>query len=232
MRLSSKSYFFLVALFACSFSTFATEINLLDQHGEPIANAVLSVEIAPNATSSNTPNSASEVAIMDQVAYQFVPKILVLSKGQKVDFPNSDDVRHHVYSFSEPKSFEIKMYQGSDAELISFDNSGIVVLGCNIHDSMVGYIYVSDNENTFSSDAHGKVTIPQHYLNSTSAEQNIRIWHPKLSVAGTTRIQRTISTRSATQTLKLETHVTNNEASLHHEAKPKNTFRNKFNRGM
>ncbi|TMS75635.1 methylamine utilization protein, partial [Pseudoalteromonas sp. S1690] len=92
-------------------------------------------------------------------------------KGQLVNFPNSDDIRHHVYSFSAVKPFELKLYAGTPNQPLKFENAGVVVLGCNIHDSMVGYIYIADDKQVLVSDANGLVTL------SNSTKQ-VTVWHP------------------------------------------------------
>ena len=84
-------------------------------------------------------------AIMDQRKLMFVPDVLVVQTGTAVDFPNSDQVRHQVYSFSGAKTFELALYAGRAHAPVVFDRSGLVTLGCNIHDSMVGYIWVTDS---------------------------------------------------------------------------------------
>lgn len=86
-------------------------------------------------------NSQAE-AVMDQRNRQFEPHVLAVRQNTKVHFPNSDDIRHHVYSFSPAKTFELRLYHGTTAEPVIFDKPGRVVLGCNIHDAMLGYIYV------------------------------------------------------------------------------------------
>ena len=83
-------------------------------------------------------------AIMDQVDQRFVPFVLPVRVGQAVTFPNSDSVAHQVYSFSAAKRFELGLYRGRPHAPVMFDKPGIVVLGCNIHDKMIGYIYVTD----------------------------------------------------------------------------------------
>jgi hypothetical protein len=90
-----------------------------------------------------------------------------------VIFPNSDKIRHHVYSFSDPKRFEIKLYEGVPNTPIEFTQPGLVALGCNIHDSMLGYIFVSPWPNYIVTGDKG-VAI----LDAQSNE--IAIWHPWL----------------------------------------------------
>ena len=136
--------------------------------GEALENAVIMGPPAAVAT-------PADVAIMDQVNKTFQPHVLVVEQGQQVLFPNSDNIRHHVYSFSPAKPFEIKLYAGIPEKPLTFDNPGIVVLGCNIHDSMLGYIVVADSPAAGKSGPDGKIT-----LDLPAATTTIRIWHPYL----------------------------------------------------
>src|SRR6202008_4939692 len=81
-------------------------------------------------------------AVMDQQGKEFVPFVLPVAVGTPVTFPNRDNIRHHVYSFSASKRCELPLYIGTPAAPVVFDKPGSVVLGCNIHDWMVGYVYV------------------------------------------------------------------------------------------
>ncbi|WP_101758086.1 methylamine utilization protein [Oceanicoccus sp. KOV_DT_Chl] len=117
---------------------------------------------------------------MDQVGKQFLPHLLVIQKGQTVTFPNSDNIRHHIYSFSQPKPFEIRMFKGGEFKTIAFDKPGIVVLGCNIHDQMIGYIYVADTELTAVTDSNGLATI--------EAATELTLWHSRLSANHVERV--------------------------------------------
>ena len=112
-----------------------------------LPNAVVEIGQANTAFKPTNPSVKKlPVAVMDQVNKQFLPELLIVQQGQLVNFPNSDNIRHNVYSFSSAKSFQLKLYSGQPKEPIIFDTQGVVVLGCNIHDSMVGYIYVAKSE--------------------------------------------------------------------------------------
>jgi plastocyanin len=91
------------------------------------------------------PPPAHSSAVIDQVDKRFVPKVTVLRTGTSVTFPNSDRIRHQVYSFSTPKVFSLKLYAGSPQVDVVFDKPGLVVLGCNIHDTMVAFVGVVDS---------------------------------------------------------------------------------------
>lgn len=116
-------------------------------------------------------------AEMDQIDKEFSPFVLPVREGQAVAFPNRDNVRHHVYSFSPAKPFEIRLYSGRPGEPVEFDKPGVVVLGCNIHDNMVGYIYVTEKPYRASSDYSGTAR-----LDTTSDIDEITLWHPNLSL--------------------------------------------------
>jgi plastocyanin len=150
--------------------------TVTDQQGKPVADAV--VVAVPIDGNLRLPAKARE-DVVDQVDKQFVPKVQVVLVGTQVRFPNNDNVRHQVYSFSPAKRFELPLYAGVPAQPILFDKPGVVVLGCNIHDWMVGYVYVSESPYFAKTGADGKATLadlpPRAYV--------VRVWHPQLTVA-------------------------------------------------
>ncbi|MFW1676528.1 methylamine utilization protein [Pontibacter sp. JAM-7] len=153
-------------LFAHAPAGFGASVQLNDSDGQPLADAVVIVPgLAKVAV--DTP------AIMDQVDKSFAPHVMSIAKRQLVSFPNSDDIRHHVYSFSQAKPFEIKLYSGVPSQPVLFDQAGLVVLGCNIHDQMRGYILVTDNEWSAVTDANGRLTLP------AAAPSQVMVWHPR-----------------------------------------------------
>jgi hypothetical protein len=106
---------------------------------------------------------------------EFVPRITVVYVGSTISFPNSDQIRHQVYSFSPPKKFESRLYAGSAAPPITFDKPGLVVLGCNIHDWMIAYVYVSDTPFfTKTTSTGGKIS------DLPPGPYSVRIWHPDM----------------------------------------------------
>jgi hypothetical protein len=117
------------------------------------------------------------VEVVDQIDKEFTPYVKPVRVGSSVQFPNKDNVQHHVYSFSAPKKFELPLYRGTPARPVLFDRTGVVKLGCNIHDWMVGYIYVAETPHFATTGAQGTALIRDLPAGSYS----VRLWHPRLS---------------------------------------------------
>ncbi|MGC8519865.1 MAG: methylamine utilization protein, partial [Steroidobacteraceae bacterium] len=88
------------------------------------------------------PSDKARTAIIDQVHRQFAPQVNVVQVGTYVDFPNSDNILHSVYSFSPAKTFVLRLYAGRTEPPVLFNKPGIVVMGCQIHDSMIAWLLV------------------------------------------------------------------------------------------
>ena len=158
----------------------ALEVTLIDKAGKPIADAVVEI-VAPAAPlPANVPMTAS----MDQIDKEFVSPLLAVVVGTRVSFPNKDNIHHHVYSFSEAKTFELPLWTGNNSKSVLLDKPGIVVVGCNVHDWMQGHIYVSATHRMAKSDARGKLLIP----NPPAGGHAFRIWHARLKASEVARI--------------------------------------------
>jgi plastocyanin len=166
--------FFVVALLVSQSGISAQlELSVVDDQGNPLKDTVAALVPAQKIDYSAVPT-----AIMDQRQNMFVPGVLAIRVNTEVRFPNGDDVRHHVYSFSPAKKFELRLYHGLTAEPVLFDKPGTVVLGCNIHDSMVAYIYVVETDYFAIADAQGKVS-----LTVPAGQYQLQIYHPQMSSA-------------------------------------------------
>ena len=146
------------------------EAQLNDDHGKPLADAVVSLSGGPAASGSQV-----ATAMMDQRGQKYVPHVLAVRTGTNVSFPNSDNIRHQVYSFSPAKRFELRLYEGTPSKPELFDKAGLVVLGCNIHDWMLGYIYVTDDPWFAVSDEQGRV----RFDNLPAGQYQVKLWHPQ-----------------------------------------------------
>lgn len=146
----------------------AVQVLVTDQQGKPLSDAV--VELYDPASTAKT-SGIAEVAQQDLTFRPFVSAVQV---GSKVDFPNQDKTRHHVYSFSPAKSFELKLYAGKPEEPLLFDKAGVVALGCNIHDYMQAYIYVGESAYLAVSGEDGIA----RFTDVPDASYQLKLWHP------------------------------------------------------
>lgn len=134
-----RAAFLLLALFPAAARAATLEVEVRGGNGALLDGAV--VFAIPDRPQPGPP---PRDAIMDQMNRTFVPHVLPVQKGTRVRFPNHDNVRHQVYSFSEAKRFQLPLYQGTPGAPVVFDKPGVVALGCNIHDRMSAYIVVVD----------------------------------------------------------------------------------------
>ncbi|KXI28103.1 methylamine utilization protein [Paraglaciecola hydrolytica] len=217
---TAKKLLFCGLLLTLGYPLQAKTLKLIDQNNQPIMDAVIAIPQIASADKAN-----KEIAVMDQINKQFLPRVLTITAGQLVAFPNSDDIRHHVYSFSATKPFEIKLFKGVVNAPLMFDKPGIVVLGCNIHDQMVGYIYVAQDEKTFISDAQGEVQLPD-------SASLVNVWHANLSTQNTKRESVDISSLPASAEggfIQLNLNLVGQTAVTDEAPKTTSKFKSKFN---
>src|SRR5215469_8495741 len=147
--------------------------RVVDAAGKPVADAVV---VAVPSDGALRLQARPREGVVDQVDKEFTPKVTAVLVGTPVSFPNNDNIRHQVYSFSPAKRFELPLYAGVPAQPVVFDKAGVVVLGCNIHDWMIGYVYVSESPYFAKTGADGKALLselpPKEYV--------VRVWHPQM----------------------------------------------------
>ena len=156
----------------------ATVLSVLvtDLDGKPLANAVIS--LAPEAkTPIPAPTTKLETEkTIDQRNETFIPLVTLLPRTGRVVFANNDKTKHQVYSFSAIKQFEITLAQGERSPPIVFDKPGLAILGCNIHDHMIAYVFVADTPWTAVTGLDGRAEIPD----ASPGGYELRMWHPQL----------------------------------------------------
>ncbi|HEX5805160.1 MAG TPA: methylamine utilization protein [Macromonas sp.] len=162
-------------------ATAGVHVTVQDPTGRALPDAVVFLE-SPTAARQARPMTGVEMA---QANKAFVPQVLPVTRGTAVHFPNRDTVRHHVYSFSAIKPFELKLYIGTPANPVLFEQTGVAVLGCNIHDHMVGWVLVLDTPYFQRSDAQGVARLPQ----APPDRYRLRVWHPRLPVGAAAHSQ-------------------------------------------
>ncbi|HEY4069156.1 MAG TPA: methylamine utilization protein [Burkholderiaceae bacterium] len=151
-------------------------IDVTDAAGKPLIDAVALLEPV-NGRAPVKPLADAEIS---QAKRQFSPRVTVITTGTRATFPNFDTVRHHVYSFSAAKTFELKLYAGVPNLPITFDKPGIVVLGCNIHDTMAAWVVVADTPWFARTAQNGHARIES----APAGNYKLRLWHPSLPLNG------------------------------------------------
>ena len=148
-------------------------VNVATRSGAAAADAVIVLDPL-----DATPPMHREAAIIDQINKRFAPRVSVVRTGTTITFPNSDRIRHQVYSFSPAKTFSLKLYAGSPNTPVIFDHPGLVVLGCNIHDSMLAFVAVVDSPYFAKTTDAGTVS-----LNLPAGRYRLLAWHPNAVTA-------------------------------------------------
>lgn len=150
-------------------------LRLIDANGEVVQGAVM--ELLSDTAAASTSTGMHEVQI-DQLDKEFIPTVTTLVAGGSASFPNSDDILHHVYSFSTAKTFDTPLY-GSEVDSQyreMFDVPGVVEIGCNIHDWMLAYIYVGETDLMAISNDLGVAQL----TNIPPGQYRLRVWHSRL----------------------------------------------------
>ncbi|CAM2151152.1 Methylamine utilization protein [Pararobbsia alpina] len=161
------------ALLAQTAIAVTVKVQVFDQDGHALSDAA--VYAVPLNGKLPTPHPGE--AVIDQVKRTFVPLVTVIQTGTSVSFPNKDNIEHDVYSFSPAKTFELDLYSGVPSHPVVFDKPGLAVLGCNIHDSMIAYVYVVDSPYFGKSDQNGIARVE----NLPPGNYEFRAWHYQMA---------------------------------------------------
>ena len=152
-------------------------VRLKTAAGQPVRDAVVTVYPAGGVSGAYKPDGPLRVLQKD---IQFEPFVMVVPVGAEVAFPNLDKVRHHVYSFSAAKKFQLKLYGREETRTVKFDTAGVVPLGCNIHDAMAAFVKVVDTPFAAKTDASGQAVV----RGAPAGAAVVRIWQPYLKGPG------------------------------------------------
>jgi len=154
-------------------------VRVVDASGLPVRDAV--VTLYPAGSAARAPSAGGRFVVSQQ-NLQFHPFLTIVPVGADVSFPNLDPTKHHVYSFSPAKRFELKLFARDQSRTVRFDRAGVVALGCNIHDAMSAFIVVTDSAWTTRTNAQGIAA----FGNAPNAPGRVTVWHPFLRAPGGT----------------------------------------------
>ena len=152
-------------------------VRVVDASGHAVRDAVVTLYPAGSAA---RPAHAGGRYVVAQQNLQFRPFLTVIPVGADVSFPNLDPTKHHVYSFSPAKKFELKLFAKDQSRTVHFDKAGVVALGCNIHDQMSAFIVVTDSAWTARTNAQGIAS----FGDAPNAPARVTVWHPYLRAPG------------------------------------------------
>ena len=148
-------------------------VRVVDSAGRPVREAV--VTFRPNGSAARPVRGGGRFVVA-QKNLRFQPFLTIVPVGSDVSFPNFDPTKHHVYSFSPAKRFELKLFARDQSRTVRFDKPGVIALGCNIHDAMSAFIVVTDSTWTARTNAQGLV----RFADAPNAAGRLSVWHPWL----------------------------------------------------
>ena len=152
-------------------------VRVVDASGRPVRDAV--VTLYPAGAAARPARSRGHFVVA-QKNLQFQPFLTIVPVGADVSFPNLDPTKHHVYSFSPAKRFELKLFAKDQSRTVHFEKPGVVALGCNIHDQMSAFIVVTDSAWTARTNAQGFAA----FSDAPNAPGRLTVWHPLLRAPG------------------------------------------------
>lgn len=171
--------FWILASLGTTAAAAGLEVRVTDRRGQPVADAVVSMVVrgaAPGDPRGAPARGAASTHLIDQKALAFTPYVEVFRPGDEVAYRNSDRTRHHVYSFSPIKAFEFVLAPGASSAPLKIERSGVIAVGCNIHDNMINYLYVSDAPWVAHTGPSGAVV----FEDLPAGAFDVRVWHPRL----------------------------------------------------
>src|SRR4051812_48848900 len=124
-----------------------------------LPNLLRSVVYLESAPRGAFESGESGHAIMDQHNETFVPHVVAIMTGTPVDFPNSENFSHNVFSLPKPPRFDLGRYPAGKARSIRFDKPGIVRVFCDIHSHMNAFIMVFSHPFFAVTDPEGRYRI-------------------------------------------------------------------------
>jgi plastocyanin len=162
-------------------------VTVIDRDGKPVVDAVVTVTPAA-AGAGRAPQAAPAAqATIAQTGMRFVPAVTVVPIGARLTFANNDPWEHHVrgsaaglaqFSASSAGGFELRVpgkIEGQPARSaeVTVNQPGAMLLGCHLHASMSGYVYVSDSPWTHRTGVDGGVV----FNDVPNGAAQVRVWH-------------------------------------------------------
>lgn len=164
---------FLFAASVASAATIQGRVALPKSRATPVVNQRYEIVTKAGVLSTNPPVAVvylegsfpkPATPLVTQILQKeltFIPSLLPVQLGTKVEFPNLDDTYHNIFSFSPPKRFDLGRYRADEKPVPSqtFDVPGLVTLRCDIHEHMRALILVLATPHFVMTDAEGRFAL-------------------------------------------------------------------------
>lgn len=173
-------------LAACTLPAIATagtvSVTVLDREGKPVQDAVVVITPANRGT-PKTPLPMAATVVQEKM--RFVPAVSVVPLGARVTFVNNDSWEHHVRGapaglaqFTGSGGFELRLDGKADGKPaqtsdVVMGQAGAVLLGCHLHGSMRGHVYVTDSPWAQRTTPEGQAV----FDDVPDGAAQVRVWH-------------------------------------------------------
>ena len=170
MKPTTTLWLIAAALLPMAAHAATVQVTVLARDGKPLADAVVVIEPTAGAKPAAP---APKATVITQEKMQFVPSTSVVPVGSKVTFTNLDSWEHHVrgtpaglasLNAGASTGFELRLdgkAEGKDpaSTEVTLTKAGAMQLGCHLHGSMRGFIFVADSPWTVQTNANGVATL-------------------------------------------------------------------------
>ena len=148
-------------------------VTVMNINNNPVSDLVVFLEPLEN---QKLDSLSVDPLIINQEDKKFAPYISVIQKGLPLTFLNKDSITHHIYSASSKNRFSFRLKSKDEKLVEDIMVAGKVVMGCNIHDWMSGYLLVVDTPIYSKTNSQGKVSfeVPE------AGRYQLKVWHPQL----------------------------------------------------
>ncbi len=182
MSLHGRPLLFIVLACGCGVQTAAAgsvsgTVSVVDGAGEELSERSEVVVFVEGADAESREALSRRVTDrrsphLSHKNFSFAPRVLAIRTGTTVDFLNDDRIFHNAFSLSKSKPFDLGIYPQGTSKLVTFEESGLVRVYCNIHPDMVSNILVLENNYSYVTNDDGRYRIDD----LPTGRYTLRVW--------------------------------------------------------
>jgi plastocyanin len=162
-------------------------VNRPVPHSPEISNVIVFIKDAPRWT-----NLSPMRARMVQVDETFTPRVVAITRGSTVEFPNSDPYFHNVFSLSRTANFDLGRYPRGQTRARAFFQAGLIKVFCHLHSHMSASIMVFDHPHFTGPADDGSFVLTE----IPAGEYRLSAWHERIGESPkTVRVEPGATTR-------------------------------------